>query len=66
MAIRAALIPLDDVLEQLDSDEYIAEDSGDDLEMDGYYSYDPAADSSEEGIYYYILENNYNSEIGFE
>ena len=65
MSIRAALIPLDDVLKQLDSDEYVAKDSDDDLEMDGYYSYD--SDSSEEGIYYYIiLQNNYNSESGFK
>ena len=53
MARRAGLIPLDDVLEQLDSDdEFVAEDSDDNLEMDGYYdSYD--SDNSEEGIYYY-------------
>ena len=54
MARRAGLIPLDDVLEQLDSDdEFVAEDSDDNLEMDGYYSYD--SDNSEEGIYYYYI-----------
>ena len=46
MARRAGLIPVDDVLDQLDtsSDEFMAEGS---LGMDYYDS-----DSSEEGIYY--------------
>lgn len=51
MARRAGLIQLDDVLEQLDSDdEFMAEGSDDDLEMDAYYS-----DDNLEGIVLLLL-----------
>ena len=46
MARRAGLIQVDDVLDQLDTDEWMAEGSDDDLGMEDYYD----SDSSEEGI----------------
>ena len=49
MASRAGLIDIDAVLEQMDSDEWMAEGSDDDLGMEDYYD----SDSSGEGI---ILE----------
>ena len=54
MARRAGLVQLSDVLEQLDSDEWMAEGSDDDLGMDDYYSSD--SDSAGEGI---ILQSKY-------